>query len=175
LPTNLHRLANKLYLVVFMTVYHHSIYCDLIHNEDATNQNKIEVVEQYPNWLNWTDSCLTCRNISHILWNLAHKNQQIVSFQSKIHFNVVPPFSIWVYFIFLHKNEETVFCLVRVQAYTELVCFQLFLKRNFDLFISLPSIWTCHAFSGFIAAVVVYRVLHSVDGHEHALKTNILL
>jgi hypothetical protein len=22
-----------------MTVYHHSIYCDLIHNEDATNQN----------------------------------------------------------------------------------------------------------------------------------------
>jgi hypothetical protein len=28
LPTNLHRLANKLYLVVFMTVYHHSIYCE---------------------------------------------------------------------------------------------------------------------------------------------------
>jgi hypothetical protein len=23
-----------------MTVYHHYIYCDLIHNEDATNQNK---------------------------------------------------------------------------------------------------------------------------------------
>jgi hypothetical protein len=22
-----------------MTAYHHSIYCDLIHNEDATNQN----------------------------------------------------------------------------------------------------------------------------------------
>jgi hypothetical protein len=22
-----------------MTVYRHSIYCDLIHNEDATNQN----------------------------------------------------------------------------------------------------------------------------------------
>jgi hypothetical protein len=41
LPANLHRLANKLYLVVFMTVYHHSIYCDLIHNEDATNQNDI--------------------------------------------------------------------------------------------------------------------------------------
>jgi hypothetical protein len=39
LPANLHRLANKLYLVVFMTAYHHSIYCDLIHNEDATNQN----------------------------------------------------------------------------------------------------------------------------------------
>jgi hypothetical protein len=26
LPANLHRLANKLYLVVFMTAYHHSIY-----------------------------------------------------------------------------------------------------------------------------------------------------
>jgi hypothetical protein len=39
LPANLHRLANKLYLVVFMTAYHHSIYCDLIHNGDATNQN----------------------------------------------------------------------------------------------------------------------------------------
>jgi hypothetical protein len=39
LPANLHRLANKLYLVVFMTAHHHSIYCDLIHNEDATNQN----------------------------------------------------------------------------------------------------------------------------------------
>jgi hypothetical protein len=37
---NPHRLANKLYLVVFMTVYHHSIYCDLIHNEDATNKNR---------------------------------------------------------------------------------------------------------------------------------------
>jgi hypothetical protein len=22
-----------------MTAYHHSVYCDLIHNEDATNQN----------------------------------------------------------------------------------------------------------------------------------------
>jgi hypothetical protein len=24
---------------MFMTAHHHSIYCDLIHNEDATNQN----------------------------------------------------------------------------------------------------------------------------------------
>jgi hypothetical protein len=27
---------------VFTTAYHHSIYCDLIHNEDATNQNSNE-------------------------------------------------------------------------------------------------------------------------------------
>jgi hypothetical protein len=30
LPTNLPRLANKLYLVVFMTAYHHSTYCVLV-------------------------------------------------------------------------------------------------------------------------------------------------
>jgi hypothetical protein len=28
------------YLVVLMTAYHHSIYCDLIHNEDVTNKKK---------------------------------------------------------------------------------------------------------------------------------------
>jgi hypothetical protein len=36
----MHGTAMEIILVVFMTAYHHSIYCDLIHNEDATNQNK---------------------------------------------------------------------------------------------------------------------------------------
>jgi hypothetical protein len=31
--------ANKIILVVFMTACHYSIYCDLIHNGDATTQN----------------------------------------------------------------------------------------------------------------------------------------
>jgi hypothetical protein len=43
LPANLHRLANKLYLVVFMTAHHHSIYCDLIHNEDATKSKQFRI------------------------------------------------------------------------------------------------------------------------------------
>jgi hypothetical protein len=34
-----------------MTAYHHSIYCDLIHYEDATNQN---LVEYFNKWIIWT-------------------------------------------------------------------------------------------------------------------------